>query len=406
MQIAIGMPIGYQAGAGGAVGIFDYLVKDEFTTDRSAGAIDGTPAEPGPGVRDVEDPNNYLTISSGDLVISSGASLWASGVNWGAVSTGRGRMLKAGYTRTSGIIALGWVADETDTADLGYITVRTAVRVKGATTFDVTGTISAADVVVIHRDPGYMVFVKLSGNWLLAYLGVDGVSATTNKPIIRNYNGVMSVHYFRVPALRWLPEPLVSDGFAAWGTSDGLGHPEGVAGGLGSGGNGVSWVSDYGTWTASAGRAYASVIDGIGVSIATVDVGDADYVLSCDVYDLAGVATSVIARWVDVDNHIVIRHTGSAVQLIKVVAGSATTLVNTAASYVDGATLRLVVEGTTFRAYYNDTDYGGAVTIADAALQSSTEVGLIASNTATRFDNFVVYARGSGGEYYSVLDAI
>ena len=42
-----------------------YLLRDEFTTDLTAGNIDETLCEPGPGTRKVVDTNNYLALSSG-----------------------------------------------------------------------------------------------------------------------------------------------------------------------------------------------------------------------------------------------------------------------------------------------------------------------------------------------------
>jgi len=48
-----------------------YLLRDMFTTDRAAGTIDGTAAEPGPGTRQVEaDSGNNLAITGGRIVSS------------------------------------------------------------------------------------------------------------------------------------------------------------------------------------------------------------------------------------------------------------------------------------------------------------------------------------------------
>ncbi len=45
-------------------------LKDDFTTNRSAGSVNGTPAEPGPGTRTVLDGNGVLSLSSGRAVFS------------------------------------------------------------------------------------------------------------------------------------------------------------------------------------------------------------------------------------------------------------------------------------------------------------------------------------------------
>lgn len=44
-----------------------YLIRDEFTDTRAAGAVDGTAATPGPGVRNGADPDNKLSVSDGAL---------------------------------------------------------------------------------------------------------------------------------------------------------------------------------------------------------------------------------------------------------------------------------------------------------------------------------------------------
>ena len=46
-----------------------YLLRDEFTTDLAAGAVNGTAAEPGPGTRTVVDLGNRLYIIGGKAII-------------------------------------------------------------------------------------------------------------------------------------------------------------------------------------------------------------------------------------------------------------------------------------------------------------------------------------------------
>lgn len=54
-----------QAAAGGA-----YLLHDTFLTDRAAGAVNGTTAEPGPGLRETVENDGSISISSGILNFS------------------------------------------------------------------------------------------------------------------------------------------------------------------------------------------------------------------------------------------------------------------------------------------------------------------------------------------------
>lgn len=51
-----------------------YLVRDQFTTNLSAGSVNGTLAEPGPGTRTVVDSGNHLSIASNRVVASAAAA--------------------------------------------------------------------------------------------------------------------------------------------------------------------------------------------------------------------------------------------------------------------------------------------------------------------------------------------
>jgi hypothetical protein len=82
---------------GGGVPV-QYLLRDLFTTDRAAGAVNGTAAEPGPGTRTVVDTENKLSISGGALVLDKRAS-----ATWGDP----GLWLDEAVTRANGI-AVVW----------------------------------------------------------------------------------------------------------------------------------------------------------------------------------------------------------------------------------------------------------------------------------------------------------
>ena len=51
-----------------------YLANDTFTTNRSAGAVNGTRAEPGPGKRAVTDTNSKLSLSGGQAIFATGGA--------------------------------------------------------------------------------------------------------------------------------------------------------------------------------------------------------------------------------------------------------------------------------------------------------------------------------------------
>lgn len=54
------------------INVLKYLLRDDFTTDLAAGSVNGTPAEPGPGVRSVVDTTSNISISGGKAIFASG----------------------------------------------------------------------------------------------------------------------------------------------------------------------------------------------------------------------------------------------------------------------------------------------------------------------------------------------
>lgn len=404
-------------GQGGAVGSKPrfigppyYLVNDTFTTDRAAGAVNGTRAEPGPGGRVVNDTENKLSLSGGACSIAPRTSptngdpaFWLSGF-----PRQGGRMLIAQVTpgATNKAFDIGWDSNQAGGISGPAIMFRgtgaITERVLGAPQMALrTFTATAYPVAVILRETaGHLLFVKDGSNWLLLWVGSNGTYATMY-PNLSNFDATATCGYIRVPSTLWLPTPLASDGFSSWGTTNGLGHQEGVAGGLGSGGNGLSWTSAVGTWGASGGAAAASALSG-GVAVAVVDTSKADAIVTAKLTRNGGTA-GVVCRWVDANNHVQGRHTGTNAQLVKVVSGTPTTLIDAAATYAAGAEVRVICEGQKFRLYYNNAMIGSEQTIADAALASATKQGLRTTDTTNTFDDFVVRARGTGGEY-SALD--
>lgn len=415
MQIAIGNPIGYQSNAGKAAGIFDYLINDTFTTDRAAGAVNGTKAEPGPGLRDVNDTGSKLSLSGGSLVIASAAP-----------GTGNPRLLYAAQGRRAGLVAIIALATPASgsagPARAGWTYSPTGIYGTEAVAFansnvlearvnltNVTVGASALGtsyiVAVVLRASGAFYFIKggAFSNWTMLWSST-GVVDTPMAPVfaaINNGAGCSSA-YLRVPATLWLPTPLASDGFSAWGTTDGFGHAEGVAGGLGSGGGGLTWTNQIGTWGDSAGKAFANALSG-GIAAATVDTSKTDTIVTAKVTRSGGVA-GVLVAYVDANNHVRAVHNGTNAQLIKRVGASDTNVISAAATYSAGAEIRVIREGTAYRLYYNNALIGSQQTISDAVFNGVTKQGLYSTDDAAAFDDFVVRARGTGGEY-AALDA-
>ena len=106
-------------------------------------------------------------------------------------------------------------------------------------------------------------------------------------------------------------------------------------------------------------------------------------------------------RYTDSSNYIKAVHNGTNLQVIEVVAGTPNTLINAAATY--GAAFRNIISlnGNKVRAYYNDAFIGAEAT---TAITTGNSHGLFTDDTGATFDNFVVWAKGNGGEYEGVFN--
>ncbi len=250
--------------------IQQWLLRDNFTTDRAAGSVNGTAAEPGPGVRTVTDTENKLSISGGAAVFAGGKAVpaWGDpGFVYGTTVVVRspGLALYATYFSSAGVGPRpGFGNSATSSAPPVW---QSMYGLNTATLF-VVGEIGAYEVVVytptvgeiiesvqILRSVGLFPFRKKNEKWILDYVGSVN-SAGALYPIIPNQSSSGAINVVKVAQLSWLPAPLTSDGFGTAGalaTSDGLGHAEGIAGGIGSGGGGKTWTGA--TWTAAAGKA-------------------------------------------------------------------------------------------------------------------------------------------------------
>lgn len=383
-----------------------YLMQDEFVAPRLAGAINGTNAEPGPGVRTVVDSNNLMTISGGQLL---------------KTGTGPGAhdpvcQYQAGVTRVPGQLTCGRMAGfaNLDAAFWGlsatlnqrptvlafYFTASNLQVYYNSSqvivgTYTLTGEYS---LVVAMRAGGGFFFIK--GVEYLYFTLMGWCTAGTQATLYPGYGGHTGTYksdYISVPQPLWLPSPILSDGFSSV-ASDGLGHAEGaVAEGPGHGGMSMAWVDAVGTWQIAAGVASASALAG-GIAIRACNVGNADSIFEVAL-TRAGGNVGIVLRYIDSSNYLYAYHDGTNATLRQVVAGVDSELIApTAAAYAAGRILRISVSGLTARMYYNLVAIGVAVTM-DAALQDATSVGLYTTNVGNTFDNALCFAVGTAGEY-------
>jgi len=181
--------------------------------------------------------------------------------------------------------------------------------------------------------------------------------------------------------------------------SDGLGHAEGIAGGIGSGGAGLQWEQPIGSFDIVSNALHCSFLEseplsGAFLAITINDIKTADVIVTCEPQiALCGLAL----RYVDNANYIRVFHDGGNAVLRQYIGGAPTNLISAAAVFGAGQELRAILEGATARLYYNDVLIGTAVV--DSSLVGSTRHGAYGGGINTAVDNLTIYARGTNGEY-------
>ena len=228
----------------------NYTLWDKFTTDRAAGAINGTSAEDVGGTRTVLDTNNKFSISGGSLVMATGA-VANDYITWMQLARVPGQTLKSEISMTTAAITIGLDntlgGSVTDGITFGgssslYITEGATAKIIG------TWGAGTYQLAVTQRAIGAFYFIKGGSftNWTLLY--VSPVSGSLQYPVItfNSVAGVGSVSEILIPKKRYIPTPLVSDGFSS-STTDGKGNAEQ------NGPTGGTWTGS--TWTNTEGTA-------------------------------------------------------------------------------------------------------------------------------------------------------
>ena len=387
-----------------------WLLRDEFRFARAAGSVNGTAAEPGPGTRTVVDTETKLSIASGALTINGGKSTAAWGdpaINYPVIARVAGTLGLWSFNSDSVaankelIIGFDDAVHGTNGRAIVYM-IAGVIRANAvAATCGAYSASTTYQIAIALRATGHFVFIKGGAftTWTLLWPGT--VSSTSNLyRLISNKNAVGTYDFIRQPSRLWLPIPIASDGFpTAFGTTDGTGHVETT--GLGAGGAGKTWTQKLGTWGISSGKANCSELDGTeNIGAATVDCGTADVIISVGVTRAAG-AAGLVLRYTDADNFLYAYHDGTNAALIEIVAGTpANVVAATVATYSAGADVRVALYGTKARLFYNNVLIGAEGT---TNITTGNAHGLWTNNIGPTLDNFMVYARGTGGEY-SYLD--
>ena len=377
-----------------------YYLYDAFLTDRAAGTVNTSLAEPVGGARTVTDANGKLTISGGQLNFITGgvANDW---IYWNSAAfahtAGRAFIVSMGARIAGTSLNLGFDFNTVATTIRNGFTVgqTTLAYTTGAVAISLMAiTNTALSLAIIPRaTAGFWYLAKGGGlaNWTLQNFSIID-AATLNIPEIQraNITAGFDVSVAKIPKRPYFVRPYTSDAFTAT-TTDGNGHPEGGAT------SGLAYTA-VGTWGVSGGVCSCSALSG-GLGFRYLPTSSPDVILSCDLTRTAGVG-GIVARYVDAQNYLIAYHDGTNLKLDQVVAGTTTNLFSIARTYAAGGFIRLTLRGTTAIVGYN----GVASISAGVTVPASTSVnhGLYTTDTGNTFDNFQVWPTGTEGQYEGI----
>ncbi len=362
------------AGGGGAA--FSPLLFDRFLTDRSAGAINGTAAEPGGSdapTRVVSDAGSKATVANDVFVTASGGSTNSPNLTY-----------SASYARAAGVIA----------AAKCYVGQATSA---GGQLFGWSSTSNGTTYT--HRfyveNSLLMVLNNGTGNYpcLVGRLSLD---APLFVAVVMRETGAFffvfgSKEFGKMSLVRVHRALTATPLYPAWTY---------YASTTGQGVTDVLVPSDLYTPTTLA--------SGLSVS-GTLNVAESG---KTDVVAVAGLTRAggnigLVTRYADANNYVIAYHDGTNVKIDKVIAGSSTNVASVAKTYAAGTDLEVIWNGTNIRVYYNANQLtNDGYTIADAALQTGTQVGVYSTDAGNSVTAFECFARGNNGEHATLKSAV
>lgn len=209
-----------------------YLIRDEFTDTRAAGAVNGTLATPGPGTRAAVDTNSQLTIGGGVANFAGGKAIPAWGdpvLHETAITRAIGTAVLAKFNRAN-ITTYFWVGFGNATDDVNPNTAGTggprflfnnsaALQIfpedsvsnlnVGLTTAAQIAAATDYHVAIVQQTAGNLYLIKggTFTSWTLVYATGTGANATLY-PMLANYDGVQALDWLRTAQL---PAPFTTD---------------------------------------------------------------------------------------------------------------------------------------------------------------------------------------------------
>ncbi len=399
-----------------------YDLLDMYIEPKTAGSINGTPAEPGPGgnrlVRDVENK----------ISIVGGVETWVAQATPAFADQDR-VYSQLPITRAFGVLAICKYRVSTANPNFplafvnsitpgwsSFANVEAGFYNNGAgQQLSIVYNATVGPIVGgIEVDTDYLLAIELRTNgaiwkirggiftnWTTLFVHTLG-STSTLYVASTCTTAVFTLDDVRSPARKFQDVPLASDSFAGVAASmdgrltDGLGHPEA------NGGGGLTWTDKLGSWSIGSNSASCTSVTS-GSAIATVPTNTPNVI--CDVALTTASNGGGVVRYTNASNYVSFWYDGTNAHLDKFGTGGASSLINAVGASVANAVIRVIANGTSFRLFYNYALISAAQTISDAGLQNGVNHGIYTNAINTRVDDFSVWPTGNEGQY-SDLDLI
>lgn len=345
---------------------FSPLLFDRFLTDRAAGAINGTAAEPGGTLgltRAVSDAGSKATISADEFKVASGAGANTPTLVYGPLARVTGQVLAAKvHVPDNGNVLFGWSSTSNGTTQTAQFYCN-LYELKTADGFSQLARLTQDApvwLIIVQRAAGYMYFAfgGAIGGLSLLHINRSGTTASLYAAYVHYTSSLHhAVSDVVVDSVTYIPTALVS-GLSVSGTIN---------------------VSE-------SGKTDHLTIAGLTRSASEI---------------------GVVTRYADANNYVRVYHDGTNVKIDKVLAGVVTNVASVAKTYSAGADLEVIWKGTGVRVLYNTSALNAnGYTISDAALQTGTQVGVYNTDAGNSVTNFECFARGTGNEHQALKSAV
>lgn len=392
-----------------------YQLRDNFSDTRLPGALDNTPAAPGPGTRDATDSAGKLTTGSGCLVVAQGTGAWNDPVLGYDESLSRGAGVLYAVIRPAltTFIAGIWLNKDKKPAAPGangygfQTNADTEARqilgaLGGPATVIPSGVYTRRNIdhlVAIVPRPTAGAYVIVAAPYFAAYpsarlfwVSAAGADATL-------YPGLAGYTSGNGGAIRARTLRLTGDLPASWLTQWGLAadydtftRADGALGN--SEGAGAAWADLRGTCAISGSQIKPATKDGSNYTVSVIETHQADGWFEID-YTLPAASGffGVVFRLIDSQNYwaFIHRMSNNTVRLYKWVANVQTDVASYALTLAAGSThrLRACTEGARILCYVDDALY---INTTSSDLQTATKAGVLSYNELTALgDNFAVW---------------